>query len=399
MGVVILKRGREKPLRRKHPWVFSGAIQRADAAPGDIVDVLDADGHFVARGYYNPASQIRVRLLTWDEHERVNADFWRRRLRSSLAHRDALLVPPQTNALRLIHAESDALPGLVVDRYGPWLVLQALTLGIERHKALIVELLAELVRPAGIYERSDEEVRRLEGLEPTTGPLWGEPPPTHLVIQEAGLRFLVDVVKGHKTGFYLDQRENRLLARRIAAGRRMLNCFSYTGGFTVAAAAGGAEETLSVESNVDAVDLAARNLKLNGFARRQGQHTLIVGDVFEELRRLRDRGEHFDFIVLDPPKFARHAGQVDSAARGYKDINWLAFRLLAPGGLLMTFSCSGAISSDLFWKIVFGAALDAGVRVRVMRWLHQAPDHTISLHFPEGVYLKGLLCRVEETAF
>ncbi len=395
MGVVTLRRGREKPARRGHPWIFSGAIQCADAAPGDIVDVLDADGHFVARGYYNPSSQIRVRLLTWDEGERVNADFWRRRLRASLARRDALLLPPETDAFRLVHAESDGLPGLVVDRYGPWLVLQALTLGIERHKALIVELLAELTRPAGIYERSDEEVRRREGLELATGPLWGEPPPSRLVVREAGLRFLVDVIAGHKTGFYLDQRENRVLARRVASGRRVLNCFSYTGGFTVAAVAGGAGETVSVESSEAAVALAAENVRLNGFAGREAADTFIVGDVFDVLRRLRDRGEQFDMVVLDPPKFAHHAGQVPSAARGYKDINWLAFRLLAPGGLLMTFSCSGAISPDLFWKIVFAAALDAGVRVRVVQVLHQAPDHTISLHFPEGFYLKGLLCRVE----
>ncbi len=398
MGVVVLKRGREKPIPRGHPWIYSGAIAVEDATPGEIVDVLDADRHFLGRGYYNPSSQIRVRLLTRDERETVDADFWRRRLRASLARRDGLIVPPRTNAVRLVHAESDGVPGLIVDRYGPWLVLQALTLGIEQRKDLIVELLVELMEPLGVYERSDEDVRRLESLPPVKGVLWGEAPPERLEIEEAGLRFWVDIINGHKTGFYLDQRENRILARRVAEGRRVLNCFCYTGGFTVAAVAGSARETVSVDTSEAAIELATENMRLNGLADRGVDDHFIVGNVFEVLRRFRDEGRRFDFIVLDPPKFAFHAHQVQAAARGYKDINWLAFRLLTPGGLLMTFSCSGVVSPDLFWKIVFGAAVDAGVDAHVVRVLQQAPDHTMSLFFPEGVYLKGLLCRVGENS-
>ncbi|GAP64571.1 23S rRNA (cytosine1962-C5)-methyltransferase [Ardenticatena maritima] len=387
---ITLKPKREKSVAQRHPWLFSGAIAHADAEAGDIVDVLDHRGQWLARGYYNPASQIAVRLLTFDPAERVDADFWRRRLERAIARRRAPIIPDETNAYRLVNAESDGLPGLIVDRYADFLVLQSLTLGIERHKATIVEALADLLAPRGIYERSDEEVRRLEGLEPTAGLVWGEAPPALVRISEHGLSFWVDVVHGHKTGFYLDQRENRALIRRFAAGRRVLNCFAYTGGFTVAALAGGATATISVESSADALALARENIALNGFA--DADNTFIEGNVFEVLRTFRDRGEQFDLIVLDPPKFAYTRRQIESAARGYKDINRLALLLLAPGGILMTFSCSGLVSADLFQQILFSAALDAGRDAHIIARMTQGPDHPVALTFPESAYLKGLVC-------
>lgn len=387
---ITLKPKREKSVAQRHPWLFSGAIAHADAEAGDIVDVLDHRGQWLARGYYNPTSQIAVRLLTFDPTEQVDADFWRRRLERAIARRRAPIIPDATNAYRLVNAESDGLPGLIVDRYADFLVLQSLTLGIERHKATIVEALADLLAPRGIYERSDEEVRRLEGLEPTAGLVWGEAPPALVRISEHGLSFWVDVVHGHKTGFYLDQRENRALIRRFAVGRRVLNCFAYTGGFTVAALAGRATATVSVESSADALALARENIALNGFA--DADNTFIEGNVFEVLRTFRDRGEQFDLIVLDPPKFAYTRQQIESAARGYKDINRLALLLLAPGGILMTFSCSGLVSADLFQQILFSAALDAGRDAHIIARMTQGPDHPVALTFPEGAYLKGLVC-------
>nr|WP_290666436.1 class I SAM-dependent methyltransferase [Ardenticatena sp.] len=389
---ITLKPRREKSVRHRHPWLFSGAIAHAEAEAGDIVDILDHRGRWLARGYYNPASQIAVRLLTFDPDEQVDATFWRRRLERAFARRRAPLIPNETTAYRLVNAESDGLPGLIVDRYGDFFVLQSLTLGIERHKATIVDALAELATPRGIYERSDEDVRRLEGLLPTAGTLWGETPPTPLRISEHGLAFWVDIAHGHKTGFYLDQRDNRALAQRLAAGRRVLNCFSYTGGFTVAALAGGATATISVDSSAGALTLARENIALNGFD--NADNTFIEGNVFEILRAFRDRGEQFDLIVLDPPKFAYTRQQIESAARGYKDINRLALLLLAPGGILMTFSCSGLVSAELFQQIVFSAALDAKRETHIVARMTQASDHPVALTFPESAYLKGLVCLV-----
>ena len=395
MGLVVLNPGREKPVLLRHPWIFSGAVAKVtDAAPGDIVKVEAADGRFLAWGYYNPDSQIRVRLLSWQAEDEINRDFWKRRLTASLARRDAMVVPPGTNAVRLVHAESDLLPGLIVDRYDRFLVVQALTRAMDQRKQEIAELLMELAHPAGVYERSDEDVRGEEGLAPAAGVLAGETPPVPLAIEEGGLKFLVDVTAGHKTGFYLDQRDNRLLVRQLATGRRVLNAFAYTGAFTVAAIAGGAGPTLTLESSAAALALATENLKLNGFADRTVDDELGEGNCFSLLRQLRAEERQFDLVVLDPPKFAPHARQVQAASRGYKDINLLALQLLAPGGLLLTFSCSGAISPDLFQKIVFGAAADIGAQVQIVRVLTQAPDHPVLLSYPESAYLKGLLLRV-----
>ena len=411
MPTLTLKPGREKSVRNRHPWLFSGAIQRIerDAQDGDVVDVHSDIGQWLARGYLNRRSQIQVRLLSWDEDQAIDEGFWRGRLQRAIAGRAALAATPeisevaaddwrlpkslQINAYRLVHAESDGLPGLVVDRYGDWLVMQCLTLGIERVKPLLARLLAELCQPAGIVERSDVDVRQKEGLRPAVGMLHGEAPAGPVEIVEHGQRFLVDLLGGQKTGFYLDQRENR---RRVAAycqGARVLNAFSYSGGFAVYALAAGAQHVVNLDSSLEALELAERNLALNGLdpdAQAEG----VAGDVFQVLRDWRASGQRFDVIILDPPKFAHSQQQVERAARAYKDINLLAMQLLQPGGMLATFSCSGLLSADLFQKIVFGASVDAGRDVQVVERLSQGPDHPVLLSFPEGEYLKGLVCRV-----
>ncbi len=393
MAKVILKRGKEKSLLRRHPWIFSGAIKRVEGLfqDGDIVDVVDAKGKFLARGYLNTRSQIAVRILTWQEEE-IDAAFWQRRLEIAIKAREGLFLPGHTEAVRLVNAESDGLPGLVVDQYGQYLVVQFLTLGIERWKETIAELLWELVKPKGIYERSDVEVRLKEGLEPRAGLLRGEEPPDRLEIRENGLKFWVDVKRGHKTGFYLDQRENRLRVKEFALGKEVLDAFSYTGAFGVYALSSGAKRVVHVDSSKDALEMAKANVELNGFPVRD--ENFVAGDVFEVLRKWRQEGRLFDLIILDPPKFAHSKEQVDDAVRGYKDINLMAMGLLRPGGILFTFSCSGLVPPELFQKAVFWAALDAGREVQVIGKMSQAKDHPFSLNFPEGEYLKGLILRV-----
>ena len=395
---VVLKRNRAKPVLQRHPWVFSGAIQRVegDAADGDpvgIVDVRDAGGNWLARGTLNRRSQIVVRLLTWRQDEPVDLAFWQRRLERAIAARQALADDLTTTACRLVHAESDYLPGLIVDRYGEWLVVQFLTLGVERWKGLLVDLLVTLVDGVrGVYERSDVDVRAKEGLPQRTGLLWGEEPPELVEVLENGHRFLVDVRQGHKTGFYLDQRENRARLPAFCDGAEVLDVFAYTGGFGVYAMGGGASQVTLVESSAPALDLARRNLALNGLDRRGAEY--VEGDVFSVLRGYRAQGCRFDVAVLDPPKFAHSERDVERAARAYKDVNLLAFRLLRPGGVLFTFSCSGAVSADLFQKIVFGAAVDAERDAQIVGYLAQGADHPVALTFPQGAYLKGLICRV-----
>ncbi len=393
-GAAILKRGRAKPVLQRHPWVFSGAIARVegDPADGDVVDVLDAGRNWLGRGYLNRHSQIRVRLLTWEQAEPVDRAFWRRRLERAIRARRPLAKAPATNAYRLIYAESDYLPGLIVDRYGEWLLVQFLTLGVVRWKRELVDLLVELVDGVrGVYERSDVDVRAKEGLDPQTGLLWGEEPPESLRIIEDGHRFLIDVRQGHKTGFYLDQRDNRARASFYSEEADVLDAFAYTGGFGVYAARGGARHVTLVESSTDALDLARRNFALNDVP--EGNTEWVEGDVFSVLRGYRSEGRRFDVIVLDPPKFAHSRREVKQATRAYKDINLLAFQLLRPGGVLFTTSCSGAISADLFQKIVFGAALDAGREAQITGYLTQGADHPVALTFPEGAYLKGLICQ------
>ena len=393
---VQLQPGKDKPVRQRHPWVFSGAIARVigEPAPGEIVEVLDDRGDWLARGYYNPRSQIVVRLLTWQSGEPVDRAFWRQRLLAAAAARGDLKLEPDTTAYRLAYAESDGLPGLIVDRYADWLVVQFLTLGVEAQRDRLTELLVELFAPAGIVERSDATARRQEGLPLRSGLLWGAAPPADLELLEHRLRFPADLLGGQKTGFYVDQRENRRIVGAAARERRVLNAFSFTGAFGVYALAGGAAHVTNVDASYDALVGAEEALRRNGFdPDRQAES--ICGDVFQVLRAFRDEGRRFDLVILDPPKFARSRAELDGAARGYKDINLLGLKLLTPGGLLATFSCSGLVTPDLFQKIVFGAGLDAHRDVRILAHLSQGPDHPILLSFPEGAYLKGLLCRAE----
>ena len=395
-AILYLKKDRDRPLRQRHPWIFSGAVQRLEgqANAGDLVHIVAADDTWLACAYYNPHSQIQARVLSWDLEESIDEAFWERRLARAIAGRTALQLAPQTNALRLVNAESDDLPGLIVDQYGDFLVLQSQTAGIERWKQMLVDLLAARVGPAGILERSDLSIRKKEGLSPVSGLLWGQPPPDLLTVHENGHPFQVDLRHGHKTGLYLDQRNNRALVcqPRFVAGKRLLNVFSYTGGFAVYAAAAGARAITNLDSSVDVLRLAEANVQLTAPQRPDDEY--IAGDAFQVLRHYRDTGEQFDVIILDPPKFAHTQRDVERACRGYKDLNWLALRLLTPGGLLATFSCSGLVSADLFQKVLFGAAVDAGRAAQILYPLGQAPDHPIALTFPESAYLKGFLCRV-----
>ena len=389
-----MKRGREKPVLNRHPWIFSGAIKNVEGecADGDIVTVVDSRDSFLAQGYLNRRSQITVRLLSWIEEEIIDRGFFRHRLERAIAIRRPLQEDQTTNAYRLVNAESDFLPGLVVDRYNEYLVIQFLTLGIEKWKGEIVSILGELLPSRGIYERSDVEVREKEGLPPATGLLAGQERPALVHIIENGHRFIVDIKQGQKTGFYLDQRENRQKLARYCRGKTVLNCFAYTGAFAVYAAGAGAKKVVNVESSAEALQLAQRNMALNGFDGRDDEY--VEGDVFQVLRQYRAEGRSFDLIVLDPPKFAYSQSQVQAACRGYKDINLLAMQMLRPGGILFTFSCSGLISPELFQKVLFGASVDAGRGVQIIEKLTQGFDHPILLSFPESEYLKGFICRV-----
>ncbi len=387
--MIVLKKGREKSLKRRHPWIFSGAVEKASGKAGDTLDVLDSSKHFLARAAYSPKSQIRARVWTFDPAEAVDAGFFRNRIQAALALREALPASRHANALRLIHGESDGLPGLVVDRYADVLVAQFLAAGVERWRDPILDALLELSGCEAIFERSDAEVRKLEGLEPRVGFARGNRNAARCPIIEHGLNFRVDVEQGQKTGFFLDQRENRQRVRALAAGREVLDGFCYTGGFSIAALAGGAKRVTAIESSAPALQVAKENLAANPLD--ASKVDFRQADVFSELRKLRDSAARFDLIILDPPKFAPTAAQVKKAARAYKDINLWALKLLAPGGLLATFSCSGGVSAELFQSIVAGAALDAGGDARIIERFGAAADHPVALAFPEGEYLKGLL--------
>jgi len=390
---IILKSGREKSLLRRHPWIFSGAIERVDgsSASGDTLPVYDAAGSFLARAAYNPDSQIVARVWSWREDERIDAGFFRGMIAKALAMRTELKLADKSNGMRLIHAESDGLPGLIVDRYGDVLVMQIGCAGPERWRETIADILYELCKPVCIYERSDSDSRTLERLELRNGVLRGTLPDNVEVI-ENGLRFNIDVVSGQKTGFYLDQRDNRALTDALAGDKDVLNCFCYTGGFSLYALRGGAKSVLSIDASAEALRIAAENVTRNGLDGSRVEW--LEADVFQALRTLRDQNRKFDLIILDPPKFAPTAAFAEKAARGYKDINLLGFKLLRPGGLLCTYSCSGGISEDLFQKIIAGAALDAGVNAQIVHHLHASADHPVLLSFPEGAYLKGLVLRV-----
>ena len=391
MSTLVLKRGREKSLKRRHPWLFSGAIEKLSGKPGsgDTVEIRDASGKSQGRAAYSPKSQIRARMWTFDANEEVDAAFFRRRIERALALREALPARRHTNALRLVHGESDGLPGLIVDRYADVLVAQFLAAGVERWRDPILDALSELTAAEAIFERSDAEVRKFEALPARVGFARGNRNASRCPIVEYGLNFRVDVEQGQKTGFFLDQRENRQRVRELAAGREVLDGFCYTGGFSIAALAGGARRITAIESSAPALEVARENLAANPFDAAKVQ--FVHGDVFAQLRALRDRAAQFQMVILDPPKFAPSAAQVKNAARAYKDINLLALKLLAPGGLLATFSCSGGVSAELFQSIVAGAALDAGADAKIVERFGAAADHPVALEFPEGEYLKGLL--------
>jgi len=393
LPTIILKPGRERSVQQRHPWLFSGAVDHCDGEPviGETVQVAASSGEMLGWAAYSPSSQIRARMWSYDPQEIIDEGFFHKRLSEAIERRQHLMDQHVTDAYRLVHGESDGMPGLIVDRYNDFLVVQMLSAGIEYQRELLIRLLMEISGVPNLYERSDLDVRGLEGLPDRAGILAGISPPDHMIISEYGLQFSVDLMGGQKTGFYLDQRENRHKVGAYAQGAKILNCFCYTGGFTVQALAAGAASVLNIDSSSDALALARTNVKLNGLP--VGNTDWIAGDVFQELRKLRDRAECFDLIILDPPKFAATASQAEKAARGYKDINLLAFKLLKPGGVLFTFSCSGGIPPALFQKIVAGAALDAGVDAVILEKLGQAADHPIALNFPEGEYLKGLICR------
>ncbi len=390
---IVLKPEREKSLLRRHPWIFSGAVECIDGAPasGDTLPVRDAAGNFLAWAAYNPDSQITARVWSWDEKEVVDKAFFRQRIANALAARRTLNIERDSNGMRIVHGESDGLPGLIVDKYGDVLVMQLGSAGPEHWRDTLADILQELCAPVCIYERSDSDGRELEGLAKRCGVVRGTLP-EKVEVTENGLRFAVDVAAGQKTGYYLDQRDNRALTGTLAHDKDVLNCFCYTGGFSLYSLRGGAKSVLSIDASESALELARRNVELNGLdgARAEWQ----CADVFDALRKLRDQNRKFDLIVLDPPKFAPTAAFAEKASRAYKDINLLGFKLLRPGGLLFTYSCSGGISDDLFQKIIAGAALDAGVDAQIVKKLHAAADHPVLLSFPEGAYLKGLVLQV-----
>ena len=370
-----------------------------EPASGSTVDLLSSEGQFLARASYSPISQIRARVWTFKD-EPVDKDFFRRKIKAAVEVRQRLKVESHSNAYRLIHAESDGIPGLIVDRYDNVLVLQSLTAGSEFWKETIADILVEETGIQNIYERSDADVRELEGLKPQCGVLRYsntrnsdlpiEDQISNIVIDEYNLKFNVDIEHGHKTGFYLDQRHNRHRVGEFAKDRDVLNCFCYTGGFSIHALANGAKSVLSVDSSADALSLLEENIAINNLP--ADRHTSLEGDVFQLLRKFRDANRSFDMIILDPPKFAPTAAHAEKASRAYKDINLLAFKLLRHGGMLFTYSCSGGIDAALFQKIVASAALDAGTDATIIEHLSQGSDHPVSLHFPEGAYLKGLVC-------
>jgi 23S rRNA (cytosine1962-C5)-methyltransferase len=390
---LILKAGREKSLQRRHPWIFSGAVEYVNGSPsnGDTLPVRSAQGEFLAWAAYNAASQISARVWSWREAECIDTEFFRHKISQALAARESLKLSKHSTGMRLIHAESDGLPGLIVDQYGDVLVMQIGSAGAERWRDTCADILQELCQPVCIYERSDSDSRALEGLVLRNGTLRGALPESVEVI-EHGLRFKVDVAAGQKTGFYLDQRDNRALTEQLASQKDVLNCFCYTGGFSLYALRGGAKSVLSIDASGEALQIAEENRITNTLDSASTEWR--EDDVFLALRKLRDQGRSFDLIILDPPKFAPTAAFAEKAARGYKDINLLGFKLLRPGGYLATYSCSGGINEDLFQKIIAGAALDAGVDAQIVRYLHASADHPVLLSFPEGAYLKGLLLRV-----
>ncbi|MGL5221059.1 MAG: 23S rRNA (cytosine(1962)-C(5))-methyltransferase RlmI [Plesiomonas shigelloides] len=391
---IILAKGREKSLLRRHPWIFSGAIERVEGKPlsGETLDVFDKGGNWLARAAWSADSQIRGRVWTFDRDEQIDQDFFVRRLQQAQQWRNVVAARDDLTGYRLIAGESDGLPGITIDRYDNFLVLQLLSSGAEFQRLNLMNALRECYPKSNIYERSDVAVRKKEGLKQVTGLLHGEEPPKLLPIRENGVQILVDIKEGHKTGFYLDQRESRLAASRYVNGKKVLNCFCYTGAFGLFALKGNCKQVVNVDVSQPALDIARQNAELNGFDMSRAE--FVRADVFKLLREYREQGEKFDVIIMDPPKFIENKGQLAGGCRGYKDINMLAMQLLNPGGTLLTYSCSGLMESGLFQKILADAALDAKREVQFVEQFTQAADHPVLSTYPEGLYLKGFACRV-----
>lgn len=394
LPTIVLQDSREKSLKRQHPWIFSKAIKQVKGNPasGDTVEVVSSNGQWLARAAYSPESQIRARVWTFDSKEQVDQRYFSSRIAQAWSLRQSLFDVNSTTALRIVAAESDGLPGITIDKYQDILVCQLLSAGAEKYRPMIIQALLELFPDHSIYERSDVDVRKKEGLSPVSGWLHNPRDSGEVIIREHGMSLVVDVIHGHKTGFYLDQRASRAVAKRYAGDKTVLNCFSYTGTFAVAAMLGGARSVTNVDLSEQALQTAARNAELNQLA--EGQLVHLRHDVFKQLRQYREQGQQFDMVILDPPKFADSKAQLPGACRGYKDINMVAMQIVKPGGLLLTFSCSGLMEESLFQKIVADAALDAGRRCLFIEKLGQDADHPVASNYPEGYYLKGLVCKV-----
>jgi 23S rRNA (cytosine1962-C5)-methyltransferase len=393
MGSLVLKKGRERSLLQRHPWIFSGAIEKIKEVKqnGETVEVRSFNGEILAVASFSELSQITARVWTFDTDKKIDKEFLRKRILNAYNNRLSLKLDKITNAYRIVNAEADGIPGLIVDKYENYLVCQFLSAGVEFWRTELIEILTEEFHPDGIYERSDTDSRTKEGLEKRSGVICGEEPPTDLVVIEDGIKYCVNVKSGHKTGFYLDQRENRSKVKEYCLGKDVLNCFSYTGGFGIATLSAGAKHVTNIDSSTESLKMVERNLLLNDLDLSKSKQA--EGDVFKILRTYRDSGKDFDLIILDPPKFAESKNQLEGALRGYKDINLLAFKLLRPGGVLFTFSCSGHIVPELFRKVVSDAAIDSGKMVQQIALLQQSADHPVLMSFAESFYLKGLICK------
>ena len=393
MVEIKLKKGKEKAVLQRHPWVFSGALDKIKGKPenGDVVKVVNANNDFLAYGYFNGQSRVAIRLLEWNENISIDEAWYTQKINTAITSRTHLLTK-DTNTYRLIFSEADFLPGLIVDKYADFLSVQILSTGIEKAKTILIEILVKTLQPKGIFDRSDATARTHEGITAENGLLWGETPSAFIAVKENGISYHINIAEGQKSGFYCDQRDNRQILATYAKDKNVLDCFSYSGGFSLNALKQGANEVTSVDSSALAIETLKQNIELNKF--KSKKHIAIQSDVNKQLRVFKEEGKKFDIVILDPPKYAPSRSALDRAARAYKDLNRLGLLLLEPGGLLATFSCSGAVDIDTFKQIIAWAALDAGKEVQVIKQFFQPEDHPVRLSFPEGEYLKGLLVRV-----